>query len=231
MPKIETSRVLVASQNIEPGQVIQRSDIEWQEWPEDNIADTFVSADSSPKPLDEMLGHVARTSFVRGEPIRQSKLIKAGPGEFLSAVLPSGMRAVSTKTSPPTGAGGFILPNDRVDVILTRREADPENDGREVYISETVLRNVRVLAIDQSVEEKDGKKVVVGNVATLELKPSWAETIALAEQLGDISLSLRSILDGNPAKADEAEAEINSRHSGSVTMIKFGVAKQVTASQ
>ena len=132
----------------------------------------------------------------RGEPIREAKLVNAKGSGFMAAILPSGMRAVSTQISPETGAGGFILPNDRVDVILTPRgNRDADKGG---VSSETILRNIRVLAIDQTVEEKNGQKVVVGKTATLELLPSQAETLALSQQIGTLSLALRSIADGSP---------------------------------
>jgi pilus assembly protein CpaB len=152
--------------------------------------------------------------------------VKGGSGGFLSAMLPSGKRAVATKTSPQAGAGGFILPNDHVDVVLTRTEANSGRSGRESYVSETVLENVRVLAIDQSTEEKDGRMVVVGDVATLELDPEQVEVLALAGQLGDISLSLRSIMDGDQNEADQKRRPAGRR--GSVTVVKFGVPTQVT---
>ncbi len=99
----------------------------------------------------------------------------------MAAVLPAGMRAISTEISPETGAGGFILPNDHVDVILSRRDKEAEKAaGVEVHTSETILTNVRVLAIDQTVEEKNGQRVVVGKTATLELSPRQAETLARA---------------------------------------------------
>src|SRR5690606_38651953 len=153
-------------------------------------------------------------------------------GGFLSAVLPSGMRAVSTRTSPQTGAGGFILPNDRVDVILTRRDQSADG-GNQGYSSERVLENARVLAIDQTVEEQDGKTVVVGNVATLELRPEHAEILALAEQLGDLSLALRSIMDGG-SDADGTSAVtatdlLSGGRSGGVSVVKFGLPSRVNA--
>jgi pilus assembly protein CpaB len=105
------------------------------------------------------------------------------------------MRAVSTEISPETGAGGFILPNDRVDVILSRRERTP--GGVEVVTSEVILGNIRVLAIDQAPRERDGQNTVVGKTATLELKPSQAEALARARQTGILSLALRSLVDAN----------------------------------
>ena len=122
----------------------------------------------------------------------------------MAAILPTGMRAVSTDISPETGAGGFILPNDHVDVILTRRDRDAEqaNGGVESHVSETILSNVRVLAIDQTVEEKNGQRVVVGKTATLELSPPLAEKLMLAHQLGTLSLALRSLVDSGTQQAE-----------------------------
>jgi pilus assembly protein CpaB len=136
----------------------------------------------------------------------------------MAAILPSGMRAVSTRISPETGAGGFILPNDHVDVILTR-------DGKGVQNSETILRDIRVLAIDQTVQEKNGQKVVVGKTATLELSPRAVETLALSQKLGTLSLALRSISDvrNDKPKTDEDLEEGGRR--GRVNFIRFGVKK------
>ena len=138
--------------------------------------------------------------------MREAKLIKADGSGFMAAILPSGMRAISTEISPETGAGGFILPNDRVDVILSRRDREAEKQaGVDVHTSETILSNVRVLAIDQTVEEKNGQRVVVGKTATLELTPRQAETLALSRQLGTLSLALRSLADANAPSAAEDE--------------------------
>ena len=118
----------------------------------------------------------------------------------MAAILPSGMRAVSTEISPETGAGGFILPNDHVDVILSRRDREAEKAaGIEVHISETILANIRVLAIDQTVEEKNGQSVVVGKTATLELDARQAEALRWRGRLGTLSLALRSIVDAGKA--------------------------------
>jgi pilus assembly protein CpaB len=115
----------------------------------------------------------------------------------MAAILPTGMRAASVEIAPERSVGGFILPNDHVDVILTRRdkEAEATNGGIEVQVSETILTNVRVLAIGKTVEEKSGQTNVDGTVATLEVTPQMVERLALAHQLGTISLSLRSLVD------------------------------------
>ena len=226
---VDVMAVLVAAKDLKPGSVISPKDLEWQDWPESSTP-SLIRKNERPEAIDEMKGAVVRSELVKGEPIRLSKVVSVGSGGYLSAVLPPGKRAISTAVSPETGAGGFILPNDRVDVILTRRENDPYKDGKEVMISDTVLRNARVLAIDQTVEEKNGETVVVGSVATLELDPEQAETLALAQRMGELSLTLRSILDGK--EPSDSDRNLNpSRRGNTVKMVRFGVSTQVTSSQ
>ena len=145
----------------------------------------------------------------------------------MAAILPTGMRAVSTTISAETGAGGFILPNDHVDVILSRRDADKTAGSGNSHTSETILNNIRVLAIDQNVEEKGGQKVVVGKTATLELSPSQSETLALSQSLGSLSLALRSITDASrndtPSEADQPGARRNG-----VNIVRFGISTTTT---
>ena len=170
---------------------------------------------------------IARAPFIAGEPIREQKLVKADGSGFMAAILPAGMRAVSTEISPETGAGGFILPNDRVDVLLSKRERNPEQpNAGDVISSEIILSNIRVLAIDQAPKEKDGQTTVVGKTVTLELKPEQAETLARARQSGTLSLALRSIADINVA---ENRSDENSRRRGdSVAVIRFGIPSTMT---
>jgi pilus assembly protein CpaB len=167
--------------------------------------------------------------FVAGEPIREAKLVNAKGSGFMAAILPTGMRAVSTQISPETGAGGFILPNDRVDVILTRRDTNADKTGGgggESKTSETVLSNIRVLAIDQNVEEKNGQKVVVGKTATLELTPGQSETLVLSQQIGTLSLALRSVTDAKGT--DKPVEDENSSKRNTVNVIRFGVSTTTT---
>jgi pilus assembly protein CpaB len=133
---------------------------------------------------------------------------------------------VSTQISPETGAGGFILPNDHVDVILSRRSGDADKSGGESRTSETVLSNIRVLAIDQNVEEKNGQKVVVGKTATLELSPGQAETLVLSQQLGTLSLALRSVTDAS--RKDTPGDDDNSGKRNTVNIVRFGVSTTTT---
>src|SRR5712671_2575072 len=173
------------------------------------------------------LGSIARAPFIAGEPIREQKLVKANGSGFMAAILPAGMRAVSTEISPETGAGGFILPNDRVDVILSKREKNPDRSGSaDVVNSEIILANVRVLAIDQAPKEKEGQNNVVGKTVTLELKPEQSEALARARQTGSLSLALRSIADLN-AVATQADNQ-SSRRSDSVNVVRYGVSNPTT---
>ena len=216
-PKADTVDILIAKNDLGRGQTISPADVSWEAWPASTAAGNFIRKSDRPKALENLTGMIVRTPFVAGEPIREAKLVNAKGSGFMAAILPTGMRAVSTQITPETGAGGFILPNDRVDVILTPRGAT--NDKSGTATSETVLRNIRVLAIDQTVEEKNGQKVVVGKTATLELTARQAETLALSQQLGILALALRSIADGSGEEPNTDDA--NSRRN--VNIVRFGV--------
>ena len=223
---IDTVEILVAKADIAMGQVVSPQDIQWQIWPVAAASPNFVRKSDKADAIEQLTGAIARTPFVQGEPIREAKLIKANGSGFMAALLPAGMRAISTEISPETGAGGFILPNDRVDVILTRRDRDGDKaPGGDSHASETILTNVRVLAIDQTVQEKDGQKVVVGKTATLELAPSQTETLALSRQLGTLSLALRSLADANAPVLDGDDDDHRSSKSrrGTINMVRYGV--------
>jgi len=223
-PASETVDILVAKNDIAVGRAVQPDDLTWQAWPIAAAGPLFIRKTDRPNGLDEFKGAVARAPFIAGEPIREQKLVRADGAGFLSAILPAGMRAVSTEISAETGAGGFILPNDHVDVILTRRE---QQAGVDSIQSDTILRNIRILAIDQTVEEKNGQKVVVGKTATLELGPQQAETLVQARQRGTLSLALRSLADARPnLLKDEEEPQQNSSR---VNFVRFGVNSTQTA--
>src|SRR4029078_9667191 len=163
-----------------------------------------------------LTGMIVRAPFVAGEPIREAKLVNSKGSGFMAAILPSGMRAVATQITPQSGVGGFILPNARVAVIMTPRTRDDKSGARG---TETILRNIRVLAIDQNVEEKNGQKVVVGKTATLELTLGQAESLALAAKLGTISPALRSITHANSTETDDK----GEAGRGGVNIVRFGV--------
>ena len=214
-----TTDVLIAKSDIGMGTAISGQDLQWQAWPSATTGESYITKKDKPNAIDEINGAITRAPFTAGEPIREAKLIRAnGAAGYMAAILPSGMRAVSTEISPETGAGGFILPNDRVDVILSKRPKDSDKSGAASPTSETILTNVKVLAIDQTVEEKNGQRVVVGKTATLEIAPRQAETLTQARQLGTLSLALRSLLD-----ASKTEAVDDTDRKTDINTVRFGV--------
>jgi pilus assembly protein CpaB len=225
--QLQTVDVLVAKADIGLGQSVTPDNLQWQTWPAATASNSFIRRGERPEAVKEVAGSIARSPFLVGEPIREQKLVKANGSGFMAAILPAGMRAVSTEISPETGAGGFILPNDRVDVILSKREKNPDRSGSaDIVNSETILANVRVLAIDQAPKEKDGQNNVVGKTVTLELKPGQSEALARARQSGTLSLALRSIADLN-AVATQADDQ-SSRRSDSVNVVRYGVSNPTT---
>ncbi len=222
-PTIATSEVLALNADVPMGQPVQ-GQLSWVAWPTDAVNEHFVTKDAEPDALEKLQGSVARVSMYQGEPLRKSKLIGGGQ-PFMSSILPSGKRAIATQIAADTSAGGFILPNDFVDVIMTRR-ADAQ--GSTGFITETILKNIRVLAIDQAIQEdEDGRKVKVGETATLELTPQQAEIITVAQQMADrLTLALRSVVDTQEVNADEADYLVSGNGSGrrgTVRLIKNGV--------
>jgi pilus assembly protein CpaB len=195
-PQIQLEEVLVATENLGVGAELT-SQMRWQSWPKEAISDGYITRSSEPDAINQLNGATVRLQLFPGEPIRKVKLI--GPGQsFLSSILPPGMRAVATQINAESSAGGFILPNDFVDVIMTRRKPDnASSTSIAPFTTETVLQNVRVLAIDQTIQEDEqGRKVMVGQTATLELTPDQAEIITVAQQMADrLTLSLRSMHD------------------------------------
>src|SRR6202047_1229112 len=224
--QLQTVDVLVAKSDIGLGQRVAPEDLQWQTWPAATASNTFIRRTAPTDATTQIAGSIARAPFIAGEPIRELKLVKANGSGFMAAILPTGMRAISTEISPESGAGGFILPNDRVDVILSKRDKNPDRTGPDVVNSEIILSNVRVLAIDQAPKEKDGQNAVVGKTVTLELKPEQAETLARARQSGTLSLALRSIADLNVV---EARTDDHAPKRGeSISVVRYGVQSSTT---
>jgi pilus assembly protein CpaB len=222
--QIETTDVLVASTDIGMGNAVGEQELRWQTWPAEaaGASANFIRKSERPDAIVQLTGSIARVAFSKGEPIREAKLIRANGSGYMAAILPTGMRAVSIDISPERGVSGFVLPNDHVDVILTRhdKEAEKNNGGTEVLISETIMTDVRVLAIGKTVEEKSGEHTIDGTVATLELAPSEAERLSLARQLGTLSLALRSLVDsGRQGPVRRNEAIVVYRGADSETLV------------
>jgi pilus assembly protein CpaB len=205
--KVDTVKVLVATKAIGFGDEVRASDFTWASWPKEMVAEgKYITDANNPDAIKQFTGSVAAAPFLPKEPIRENKLRKLGSGGVLAAILTSGMRAASTKITEETSAGSFILPNDRVDVIVTRKQRSANGRGDQ-QVSETLFRNIRVLAIGQDLDQKDGKKVAAGKTATLELTPSQSETLALNNSIGEVSLALRSLEDAIKSKNGMAEED------------------------
>ena len=226
--QLETVDVLVAKSDIGLGQTTKPEDLQWQTWPKSTASGTFIQRSQRPDAINQLAGAIVRSPIMAGEPIREAKLVKADGSGFMAAILPTGMRAVSTEISPETGAGGFILPNDRVDGILAHRDKEAEKmTGVEVHVSETILSNVRVLAIDQAPKEKEGQTTAVGKTVTLELKPEQIPILTTARQAGTLSLALRSITD---AKAVDSNPLQETTHGAlGLNVVRYGIASRATA--
>jgi pilus assembly protein CpaB len=224
-PVLQTDDVVVAAKELSFGSVLQDGDLQWQSWPKDHIPLGFIRKSTMPNALTEMRGVIARSPFTVGEPLQQERLVKPGTSGFMSAMLSQGNRALAIPIEPNGNltAGGFILPNDRVDVIRTYRDEEAARAGAgDVFVSETIARNVRVLAIGQNVQERNNEKVVVGANATLELTPRQAEILALAQRVAGstLSLALRSMADS------KAVEDAPAARQSEMTIVRNGVAVQ-----
>lgn len=217
---IRSTKVLVAKKDIGLGETVGQDAFRWQEWPEAAVSPAFVTDTKRPKAMSEFDKRIARVPVLQGEPLTDSKLIKFGEGGVMSSILPAGMRAISTRIREETAAGKLILPNDYVDVILIQRRTG-KGGGSADHVADTLFRNVRVLAIGQTIETKEGKKSVDGGTATLELTPRQAELLALANSMGELTLALRSIADVNTASGPGNAKD--QRGSNSIRLLRYGV--------
>jgi pilus assembly protein CpaB len=216
--------VLVASSDLGLGQTLTKDNMRWQSWPDSALNPAYISRAARPDALETLAGRIVRNRMPANEPIRNENLVPLN-ASFLSTRLPPGKRAVAVTISAQNTAGGFILPNDRVDVIVTVA-ADEKSDP----VSRTILRNVLVLAIDQTVDEqskeepgKDEKgpakaSAVVGKTATLELSSSQAEILTSGERTGTLSLALRSAADNGEA-VSQSSLTVKSHRIGGIEVV------------
>jgi pilus assembly protein CpaB len=223
--KINTTQVLVAKQEIALGQIVSQDNFRWQDWPQDATNPAFVQKVRKPDAPTHYRGWVARSPILMNEPITENKIIKPGEGGVLAAILPPGLRAISTRIKEETGVGRLILPNDHVDVILIQRKRT--KNGQDDFVADTLFRNVRVLAIGQLIEAKDGKKNADGNTATLELTPRQSELLALANSMGEISLALRSVADMSTASGPGTGGALGGNRSNAIKVLRYGVKSRV----
>lgn len=203
-PEPQGPKVLVAQRGLPTGTIITADAINFQMWPEELVQDAyFIDGEAD---VSQLLGTVVRHPITAGEPVTQGSLVKPGDRGFLAAALGPGMRAVTVPVSAKTGVGGFVFPGDHVDLVLTQTV---KGEGESLKASETILSNLRVLATDQSTTQEtteNGKTIVRAfRTVTLEVTPRIAEKVAVAQTIGTLSLSLRSIAD-NQGELEKAIA-------------------------
>jgi pilus assembly protein CpaB len=196
-PKQITKNVLVATSDLPAGSFIKAEQVRWQPWPEDAVNDSYL-IEGVAKPED-VVGAVVRRGIIGGEPVTGGRIVRPGDRGFLAAVLQPGMRAVAIAVNPTSGIAGLVFPGDRVDIILTQAVPTGGSDPR--MASETVLENVRVLAIDQVLNDQSGEPTL-GKNATIEVTPKQAEVVAVVSDMGKLSLSLRSL--ARPTTGEDA---------------------------
>jgi pilus assembly protein CpaB len=217
---VTTEEVLVAATNLQPGVALNAASVRWQTWPKSAIDSSFITSNGSTDIASIVKGTVARAPMIAGEPLTETKFVHADAAGFMAAQLTPGMRAVSISISTDTGAGGFILPNDRVDVLLTQQISDSPRR----FASRVLVGDVRVLAMDQTYTQDKDQKTVLAKTATLELSPEYADLVARSAASGTISLSLRPL--GDNASADAA-AMSKAAHPDDSTanVIRYGIAR------
>lgn len=209
-------QVLVAKRDLPVGARLGAADLGWQPWPADALNATFVTDGAAPalpaempdkavqkaaRAANDMIapgdaiqafeGSIVKEALAKGEPVVASKVVRAGQSGFMAVVLQPGMRAMSVAINAESAAGGFILPGDRVDVLQSRKPSE----GGGGYVTEVLMRNIRVLAIDQNIDPAKDAKSIVGGVATLEIPASDIEVIARGKAQGEMILALRSYAD------------------------------------
>lgn len=220
--KAEGIQVLVARSDIGLGQIANEANFRWQDWPRDASVRNFITRQTRPQAIVDLTGTIARIPISAGEPINEQKLVRAGQGGVLAAILRPGFRAMSIKISEQTAAGRLILPNDHVDILIVRR--NPTKRGQEEAVPETLLHNIRILAIGQAIETKESRRSLEGATATLELTPRDAETLAQATAGGDLTLTLRSIADIAPDASDQSDKD--RKEVESVRIIRYGISSR-----
>ena len=244
-----TTRVLTAKVDLPVGTVLSAENVTWQDWPAAALNPLFITDGAAPAiqptaapaaairqaqqatndalsgnaAMSAVQGAIVRTALVRGEPIMASKIVRGGQGGFMSVVLGPGMRAMSVPVTVEGSAGGFVLPGDRVDVLTGRTSRDPDQG----FTAEVVMRNVRVLAVDQNTANAAGAQALVGAVVTLEVPAADMEVIARAKAIGNVMLALRSYADlGGPTGRTGPTTLANA--GTSVRVFRAGLSSEVT---
>lgn len=232
--EVSEVKVLVARRDMAIGDRLATADFEWAPWPEKNIVEGYLTEADNSDAIEKMAGAIVRIPIYKREPILPQKLVLADQSSLMAALLAPGMRAMSVEISTESASGGFILPNDKVDVILTH-EVQVQTDQMLVErpVSTTIIKNVRVLAIDQVFKpDEAGGSSQIGNTATLEVSDTEAELVALSQRMGTLSLSLRPWSDAGEEMARDSRTDLlgsgGSGGRGGVTIYRNGAATSAT---
>lgn len=215
--QVPETEVLVANEPVPVGNALTPERLVWEKWPDNLVREGVITRAMEPDALEKYAEYIARAQFYGGEPIRLEKLVQSDSG-YLSAILPAGKRALAVLVAAESTAGGFILPNDHVDILMP-------SEGS----AETILKNIRVLAIDQTIQEVDGESTRVGETATLELTPAQAEILTAARgpsSTGAVILALRSVEDSGGDSSTEWEGD-DKTTSGNMRLIRGGQIKTI----
>lgn len=193
--EVSEVQVLTVTRNFLVGETITADDLQWAPWPKANVVEGYFVYTVVPASIEELTGAVVKAALYKGEPLLPQKVVMKGEQGLLSAMMDPEMRAVSIEISAESASGGFILPNDRVDLILTHdQKAQPERGIIERTVSNTIIQNVRILAIDQNFTvNEEGETARLGSTATIEVTPKEAELVAMAQRLGQVTLALRPL--------------------------------------
>ena len=219
-PPMAMSEVLVASTNLSPGQALTADQVRWEKWPSSTVDPQFITHAAAGEAEAVVKGSVVRAMILPGQPITKIAIVRGDASGFMAATLSEGMRAVSIAINTDSGAGGFILPNDRVDVILTRKPQGSSGRG----FAKTILSNLRVLAVDQTFKQEKDTRTVVGKTATVEVSPEQAEAISAAGTSGQLSLALRPLAETTVASLkDPARKRRTAAVDGPVSVIRYGL--------
>lgn len=216
-PPSAKNEILVAKEDLPAGTLLKPEQLRWQAWPDSGLASTYIL--KGKKTPEDFAGAVIREGVAAGQPILESLVVKPGESGFLAAVLAPDTRAISVSINATTGISGFVFPGDRVDLILTQNIKEPgENNEAVRRASETVLTNVRVIAVDQSANDQTDKPAVAKNI-TLEVTPKQAEIVTLVSEIGKLSLSLRSIVRDDSDPANGKDNDNNNNKDGKPTLV------------
>jgi pilus assembly protein CpaB len=219
LPRVVTQQVLVAASDLQPGEHLTGSQVKWQNWPKNSIDSSFITSKNAASPQAAVNGTVVRAPIVAGQPITDANIVHSDAAGVMAASLTPGMRAIAIPVTTETGAGGFILPNDRVDVLSNIQTSD--NPKR--YRSTTLVENLRILAMDQTYKEDKNQKVVVAKTATLEVSPEQAQLVMQAQTAGTLSLALRSLADSSASALAASALGSQANRQGPIAILRYGL--------